>query len=208
MDIISHRGLWKSQAEKNTIAAFERSFSSGFGIETDIRDFNSELVISHDIPNEKCIKLDTMFLLYKKINHNLPLAINIKADGLQAKCRELIEKYGITNYFIFDMSLPETLQYIKYNLNIFTRQSEYEKVPLCYEDAIGIWVDCFREEWIDKKTILFHLNKNKRICLVSPELHKRDYKKFWGKLVKLEIPLNKLMICTDNPEEAQRFFNG
>ena len=50
MQIISHRGFWKSKNEQNTIISFQRSFENGFGIETDIRDLNGKLVISHDIP--------------------------------------------------------------------------------------------------------------------------------------------------------------
>jgi nucleoside-diphosphate-sugar epimerase len=49
MNIISHRGFWLKDEEKNTIQAFERSFEFGFGTETDIRDYKGELVISYDM---------------------------------------------------------------------------------------------------------------------------------------------------------------
>lgn len=35
MIILSHRGYWKETHEKNLPIAFERSFSLGFGTETD-----------------------------------------------------------------------------------------------------------------------------------------------------------------------------
>jgi hypothetical protein len=38
MEILSHRGYWKIESKKNKLYAFERSFSYGFGVETDIRD--------------------------------------------------------------------------------------------------------------------------------------------------------------------------
>ena len=54
IEVISHRGYWKTPEERNAPVAFERSFSLGFGTETDVRDCVrdgvSELVISHDIP--------------------------------------------------------------------------------------------------------------------------------------------------------------
>jgi hypothetical protein len=51
MQILSHRRYWKMDSEKNTKIAFERSFSLGFGTETDLmRDFGRKIVISHDMP--------------------------------------------------------------------------------------------------------------------------------------------------------------
>ena len=48
MIIISHRGIG-FRKEQNTLGAFAECFKSGFGIETDIRDYNGKLVVSHDI---------------------------------------------------------------------------------------------------------------------------------------------------------------
>ena len=98
MQILSHRGYWKSEKEKNTHGAFERSFSMGFGTETDIRDYKGELVISHDIADEKSVKLEDFFRIYNDFNKSLPLALNIKADGLQLKLKSLLVEYDIENY--------------------------------------------------------------------------------------------------------------
>ena len=106
MIILSHRGYWRETTEKNLPIAFERSFSLDFGTETDIRDYKGELVISHDIADEKCISVKEMFKIYNKYDTSFPLALNIKADGLQVNLKELLEEYNITNYFVFDMSFP------------------------------------------------------------------------------------------------------
>ena len=50
MIVLSHRGYWKTPAEKNTAAAFRRSFDLGFGTETDVRDRGGELVIATTRP--------------------------------------------------------------------------------------------------------------------------------------------------------------
>lgn len=50
MKILSHRGYWKNSDEKNKENAFRRSFSLGYGTETDVRDCRGDLVISHDMP--------------------------------------------------------------------------------------------------------------------------------------------------------------
>lgn len=210
MKILSHRGYWKNKQEKNSITAFNRSFLNSYGLETDLRDMGGGIVISHDMADENCLKLEDFFKLYKKYNTNLPLALNIKADGLQNLLKKLIEKYEITNYFIFDMSVPDALLYIDLNFNVFTRQSEYEKEPSFYDKARGVWMDEFYSHWIDKNIIKKHIDNGKLVCIVSPELHKRDYKKEWQEYKQIEKELHiqdQLMICTDYPDEARRFFN-
>jgi hypothetical protein len=208
MIILSHRGYWKETSEKNQRIAYERSFSLGFGTETDIRDYKGELVISHDIADEKCISVKEMFEIYNKYDNTLPLALNIKADGLQVKLIELLEEYKIMNYFVFDMSVPDGLQYFKHCIKVFTRQSEYEKIPSFYDMASGVWLDEFQRHWIDQDIVKKHVQNNKQICIVSPDLHKREYKKEWQhyKEVEQELGIDSLMICTDYPEIAKEFF--
>ena len=48
MELLAHRGFWRTPAEKNAEAAFRRAFDAGYGIETDVRDRLGELVVSHD----------------------------------------------------------------------------------------------------------------------------------------------------------------
>lgn len=210
MQILSHRGYWKNIEEKNSLRSFERSFMNLYGLETDLRDRGGGIVLSHDMANENCLGLDNLFKLYKKYNTNLPLALNIKADGLQIPLKQLIQKYEITNYFVFDMSIPDALVYIDLNFNVFTRQSEYEKEPSFYGKACGIWMDEFHSHWIDKNIIKKHIDNGKSLCIVSPELHKRSYEKEWQEYKQIEKELqiqDKLMICTDYPDKAKEFFN-
>ena len=208
MQIIAHRGLWNScLEERNTSKAFIKSFRENFGTETDIRDYLGKLVISHDPANEKCLIAREFFRIYKENGNNLPLALNVKADGLQDMLLELLNEFDIKNYFVFDMSLPDSLLYLKKDMNAFTRESEYEKVPLFYEKACGVWIDCFHSDWIDGTVIRKHIEAGKKVCLVSPDLHKRDYLESWKKLKSNDIWKNEnLILCTDFPSEARRYF--
>jgi len=210
MIIISHRGYWKTETEKNSQVAFERSVSSGFGIETDIRDFNGILVISHDIPNERLILVKDLFKYLSRFRIQSMIAINIKSDGLQGKLKELLQKYRINNYFVFDMSVADGLLYLKQGFKVFTRQSEYEKIPSFYGDAQGVWLDEFHSHWIDCSIIEKHIKNKKMVCIVSPELHKRDYNKEWEeyRILDKKIKSTQLFLCTDLPEKAEEFFNG
>lgn len=209
MQIISHRGYWQSKEERNELKAFERSFYSGFGVETDIRDTNGCLVVCHDIPIKGCLSVEQLFALYLRTGSDLPLALNIKADGLQVELKKLINKYDISNYFVFDMSVPDTLGYISEGLSFFTRQSEFEMIPSLYEPADGVWIDSFQHDWFNEEVIVRHLAEAKKVCLVSPELHGRDHLPLWERLKGYSIiSTSDLVLCTDHPEEARRFFYG
>ena len=171
-----------------------------------------ELCISHDIPTIHSLNAREFFKLYKESNTELPLALNIKADGLQTPLKSLLETYQITNYFVFDMSAPDCLQYINFGFHIFTRQSEYE-APIFYKESQGVWLDEFHTHWINKTIIKEHLHNNKKVCIVSPELHKRDYKNEWKDYKNILKTLNtnlakNLMLCTDYPKMARDFFRA
>lgn len=208
MQIICHRGLWNKIEDKNTKEAFENAFSNGYGVETDIREFNGELVISHDIANKESLKADEFFNIYSKYDKNLTLALNVKSDGVQKLIIQLLEKYQIRNYFLFDMSIPEQYVYIKNDFKIFTRHSDIEGECVLYSKANGVWLDAFEEEWIDEKIINYHLSNEKKICIVSPELHGREYLERWNlyKSVDKNLKSNEIILCTDKPIEARKFF--
>ena len=209
MRILAHRGLWRAPAEKNTLDSFSNAWAEGFGIETDLRDARGQLVISHDPPVEETIAADEFFALLTKLDTNqLPLALNVKSDGLQNLIMGLINHYSVKEYFCFDMTAPETVVYRRVGLRFFTRESEYESVPVLYSDAAGIWLDMFTRDWITPAIIIRHLEAGKEVAIVSPELHKRPHLSFWQKLRNAGLSNQaKLMLCTDHPVEAREFFS-
>jgi hypothetical protein len=206
VDILAHRGYWGSNIEKNSLPSFKKALERGYGIETDIRDSDGGLVISHNIPTGNENNLEELLYHYKSNDCNSMLALNIKSDGLSENLELLIKKYGIENYFIFDMSIPDTIPYFKKNINVYTRHSDIETTPLLYEQSSGIWLDMFFEDWVTEDVINNHIKLGKRICLVSPELHGRKYYDFWNKLKVMNLAC-EIMICTDYPNKAERFFN-
>jgi hypothetical protein len=209
MLILSHRGYWKRDKEKNTPSAFKRSFNSGFGTEVDVRDYCGRLVISHDIPDSTSMDFRDFLVIYSKYDYNLHLAINIKADGLQGLLLNLLNENQIENYFVFDMAVPDALGYLNLGMKVFTRESEFETEPSFYGQADGVWMDEFRTPWITPQKIKHHLDNSKKICIVSPELHQMDHLARWKdyKTVCRNLDKRELMLCTDFPEEARRYFN-
>ncbi|MER2042272.1 MAG: hypothetical protein ABS943_00315 [Pantoea agglomerans] len=213
MIIISHRGYWKESSEKNQLRAFIRSFNLGFGTETDIRDYNGDVVISHDIPDENAISFEGFLDLYIKEKKSgiLPLALNVKSDGLQEKVKIILESKKINDYFFFDMSIPDTLGYRDGKLKYFVRYSEYEKINELYKDAHGIWLDGFKSDLADEDLIRGFIKDDKFVCIVSSELHKRPNEDLWSSLKRYDKVLldsKKLILCTDLPEDAVEFFYG
>lgn len=209
MEILAHRGMWKCENEKNTWDSFERAFRNGFGIETDVRDYHGELVISHDLATERSMNLQELLGLYKSAGDGRRLALNVKADGLQAKLKQYLDDYGINNYFMFDMSVPEMVVYKKYGFHYYSRQSDVETQCVLYDDACGVWMDSFYDFMWDKQDfICSHIEKNKRVCIVSPELHGREYTEEWHQIKTLMEEQNiSVELCTDRPTEAKEFFD-
>lgn len=209
MIILSHRGYWKEPAEKNTRLAFERSFSLGFGTETDLRDRDGKLVISHDMAGHDAMPAETFFEIYRSFCKPLPLALNIKADGLQAELKALLQKFRIEHCFVFDMAVPDGLLYVRQQFTTYTRHSEFEPVPAYYDLAQGVWLDEFNGHWLTNTVIEQHLAQGKSLCIVSPDLHRRDNTQEWNHYKQLEAQIgrDRIMLCTDFPEHAQEFFN-
>lgn len=206
MIILSHRGYWKDVSEKNKSVAFRRSFELGFGTETDLRDHNEQIVIAHDMPNGSEMTFEELLLIMD--GRNLPLALNVKADGLFVKIKELLEKYHHTNYFVFDMSIPDMVAQLKFGMRVFTGLSDILKTPVLIEQSAGIWLDSFLSDWYDSAYIDNLLNNiRKKICIVSADLHKRQYDKQWDIIKKTQsYGSDSLMLCTDFPEDARKFF--
>lgn len=209
MQIIAHRGFWRSQSERNTLIAFNRALEHGFGIETDFRDSKGQLVISHDMPADDVMTVSEFINLYKKIPVIAPIAINIKSDGLYLLIKDMIVQAGMVNYFVFDMSIPDTRGYFAEQIPVFTRLSEYETEPVFLGKSQGVWLDAFESEWYGATVIQNLLCANKQVAIVSPELHCRPHMKFWLFLKDNNFHRNPLVsLCTDFPLEARRYFHA
>jgi hypothetical protein len=206
MLIISHRGYWTSISEKNSEVAFIRSFDLGLGTETDLRFCSGKLVISHDQPTGEELTFDNLLEIMD--GRNLPLALNIKEDGLGKLILKTLEKYKHTNYFTFDMSVPDLLIQMKLGLNIFSGLSEIIESDYLNSRCGGIWLDSFFSDWWSTDDLADFSLGTKKICIVSSELHGRHYLEQWNK-IRNALPevQNKLMLCTDNVEEAVKYFH-
>ena len=207
MKLLAHRGIWHQPEERNQPAALRQALACGFGLETDVRDAVGRIVISHDPPVTPGQSLAELLAIYNSLGCAATLAINVKADGLRSRLKSLLDEHKVTNYFCFDMSLPEMLAYGRDELRHFTRESEYEPHPALYEQAAGVWMDMFVNDWITREHIFRHLDAGKQVAIVSPELHSRPHENFWIRLREAGLSSHPdVMLCTDFPESARDFF--
>jgi hypothetical protein len=205
MEILSHRGYWVESSERNGSAAFERSFNLSYGTETDVRDFAQRLVISHDPPaNASLLLTDVLALLGSRA---LSLALNVKADGLAGSIREALDVAENETAFVFDMAVPDMRSYFSAGVPVFTRMSEFEREPVWLDRSTGVWLDAFEHLWYDREMLVGLLDLGKRVCVVSPELHGREFEPTWDLLAEFSTRPN-LMLCTDKPEQASEWFGG
>ena len=227
VNIIAHRGVWTKKSEQNSLKSFKLAFQMNYGIETDIREVQGCLVIAHDINITNIIPLEEVFILYNQYNCNSMLALNIKVAGVEIILKELLRKHNITNYFVFDQTIPDTVNYIVNNVHYYIRHSDYELIPdkvnkILYKNAKGVWLDQFELSeqnglWFKEDILIEHLVNNKRVAIVSPELHlwgREVYKKLWLKYIdyfhilkERDYNLNMLAICTDYPTHVKENLN-
>ena len=209
MKILAHRGYWNTAIEGNSSKAIRTALEKGYGFESDVRDYMGRMVIAHNIADAMCQDAEEVFGWLHEYDDGYCFAINIKADGLKDILKTYLRKYNIQNYFLFDMSVPQMVEFREMGLRYFTRQSEVEPYPYMYEDAAGVWVDGFwSTDWITEKMLVDHMDAGKEVCLVSPDLHgSKQYKNFWRKIKQYKLDDAKILICTDHPDEAKEYFN-
>jgi hypothetical protein len=209
-NIIAHRGFWKQSQDRNSIVAIKTALEKGFGIETDVRDLNGKLVISHDPPNfGHDFDVDMLADLIVESKSTARVALNVKSDGINQKLKSSLTKklIDISCTYVFDMSVPDTLAYQTTQYPYYSRISEYETEFSLLNKAEGAWVDNFSGAFDQTAYAEKILKLGKRVGFVSPELHGRNHLGAWEKIKKLHLHRSSSFeLCTDFPDEAYKYF--
>lgn len=163
-----------------------------FGLEIDVRDFNDNLVISHDHPTEKSILLSDYLT---NVKEDTLLAINVKSTEIEKELKNILNEFNIERYFTFDWPIPALIKAQNNDLTCAFRLSEFEKD--IFSSCEWVWIDCFNSIWYDEK-VLFSLKEKFKIAIVSPELHNRKSEMEKVKEILSKVEVNA--ICTDEPE--------
>ena len=194
--IFAHRGLWADKSEQNSRLSISSALDSGFGVETDFRDFLGDLAIAHDP------LLDDSVLFYDHSWSNFRFAFNIKSDGLSFHFKQITQRMNQTNSFVFDGSLPEMFKLRSLGIPHALRLSEYEKeLPW---NVNFVWVDGFEGDWWLENSMILNLLQDKHLIFVSPELHARDYRFAFDWFSQLRgAGFHNFSVCTDHPRQLR-----
>lgn len=184
-----------------------------WGAEIDLRYHNDDLILAHDpFGHQGQTSLLTLKEFLNYFCANGPLILNIKTEGIEKDCIDLMRKSQVRDWFFLDLSMPYLVKYaleardLKIDgfskENLAVRFSEYENI----EYAIGfkgmaqwVWVDCFTKMPLD----IYHYSRLKdagfNICLVSPELQGHSTDRISEFRLQLKgMPIEA--VCTKRPD--------
>jgi hypothetical protein len=180
----------------NTIEQLKQT-PGEYGVEMDLRPFGDKIIIHHD-----AFKEGEDFEEWLKYYQHALLILNTKAEGMEDRILELMEKHKIENYFFLDLSLPFLIKYMKKGVKkIAVRFSEYEPIDFVMGFAgklDWVWIDCFNDLPLDLATYNL-LKEHFKLCIVSPELQGYDISRideFKLKLANMDIDA----VCTKRPD--------
>jgi hypothetical protein len=206
--ILAHRGLWKDELDleslpMNSLEAINRAVELGFGFETDLRDFQGDIAISHD----PVLTMGNSFAELLRFDLDGLVAFNIKSDGIAPMINSEIKiakpKF---EYFFFDMSIPEMQRYARHDLPLADRMSEIEVFSVSNRGYV--WLDSFTTEWYVNDSEWRFLLENKKIIVVSPELHGRPYLQSWKWIANQMNLHSNLYLCTDYPLQFLNYWES
>lgn len=143
-----------------------------YGVELDLRDGASELILAHDpfIPGE-------LFRDYLKQYRHGTMIVNCKSERIELRALELLREFGIDDFFFLDSSFP--MIYLLARQSEFRqalRLSEFETIDtlLVMQGKVDwAWVDCFERFILTAESSRRLRDAGYRTCLVSPELQGR-----------------------------------
>ncbi len=186
MQFIAHR--------INTLAQLE-DIPPQFGVELDLRDFGTELILEHDP-----LKGGESFEDYLKSYRHNTMIVNVKSERVELKALELLKAHGIANFFFLDSSFPMIINLSRQGeTRSAIRYSEFEGMDTVFavKDRVQwIWVDCFSFLPLKRTSYQKLRSTGLKLCLVSPELQGRpdDIPVYAQQMLREDIEFNA--ICT------------
>jgi hypothetical protein len=152
------------------------------GAEIDVRYHNDKLILEHEPFGHHQSQLVFLEDYLKNYRNQGPLILNVKSDGLELKCIELMHHYRIQQWFFLDLTIPSLVRLVKAakenrhpgftreNLAIrFSEKEPFEFIKLFIDEVRWLWVDCFTTLPMNFENVNY-IKKHFKVCLVSPEL--------------------------------------
>ena len=174
------------------------------GVEIDIRPEGNMLILNHD-PHQGGENFEEWLNQYQ----HAFVILNIKSEGIEKRVIEMVEKKGIKDYFLLDVTPPYMVKLAKQGYgNLSVRASPFEPInsSLAYAKAFPgkfswVFIDVMTKEE-GKTQLILNLKRYQKlkkegykICLVSPELLGREdeIEKYQKKIEKEKIMLDAVL---------------
>ena len=153
------------------------------GVEIDVRYHEDELICEHDPFGHHLLVGRSLDQLLSEFSNKGVLILNLKTEGIEKSCIDLMLKHGIKRWFFLDMSPPYLVKYASYAFagtipgftsdNLAVRFSDKEPLEqaLSFKGKAGwLWLDSFEKFPLTEANYPL-IKEHFKICLVSPELH-------------------------------------
>jgi len=197
-EIFGHRAIFNGI--ENSVNSLSYYKKLGVGIELDLRLGKNGVYVSHDPTNngdlfekvcEVCTKL------------NIKMALHIKENNIVQNVIELLKKYSINNYFLFN---TENFNFSKIENDIEIASYVNKKPENIYEKIF--WCDEIQSKWYSKE-IFSKVHKNNKIIYgmsleVVQTCNEKEIISEWKRLIGLGID----GICTKYPEKLLEYVKG
>ncbi len=170
-----------------------------FWVEIDLRSDLNNIFLNHD-PFKKGELFEKWIKFFK---HKL-IILNVKEEGLEPKILSILKKNKVKNFFFHDQTFSTLLKNMK-KTNVSVRYSEFEdlkKTSFLFKYIKWVWLDNFSKIKIEKKFYKNVKKYNCKICLVSPELVKKNRIKEIKKIIYYFKKNNFYIdaVCTKRPD--------
>lgn len=181
------------------------------GVEIDIRDYKSNLILSHDPFHKEFIYLEE----YLPSLAGRSIIANIKSERIEKKFVEMSKKLAPNSeYFFLDSSFSMISNFGSI-YNFASRFSEFESIDtsinLLKNSLINwIWIDTFFSFPISEDNINKINSLQVKKCFTSPDLLGRDSQiPAYGKLIKkFNLKLDAICCKNENISLWKRILNN
>ena len=195
--IFAHRALMNSQ--EHSFEGISYFAELGLAMELDLRNSSAGIYLSHDHTGKGILFNDICPILSKS---DSLIALHIKELEVLPNIFELVNKFKLKNFFIFDSDFERMCsvfdnQYVGFYANMTPQNKHSAKI---------LWCDEIKENWYSIQNIENLHKQNKILYSVSRELitssSMDEIRSEWFRLIKLGFD----GICTNYPLEIQKFW--
>ena len=186
-----------------------------YGLEIDIRGFGGKLLLNHDPVdvNQDYDELEQFLIAAKD---HAGIILNVKEAGYEQRVLDLVEKYGIADYFLLDVEFPYLYAATRKLgvRDIAVRYSEAEPIEAVEAQMVAgnplldwVWIDTNTTLPLDADTV--HRLRSFKTCLVCPERWGRaeDIEPYATKMRELNFTPTAVMTALSQVEKWESVMN-